>query len=94
MAGLELPAENLPVYPRTPRPEKDPAAEKRLTALKTWRKKRAESLEIDPGVLINNTLLEALSRQVPQSVAQLEEIPGLKNWQRQVLGDEILAALF
>lgn len=92
-AGQELPAAKLPVYPRTPRPEKDPEAEKRMAALKNWRRGKAEALELDPGILINNALLETLSRQVPQTSAQLEQIAGLKNWQRQVLGEEILAVL-
>ncbi|MEJ2201577.1 MAG: ribonuclease D [Desulfuromonadaceae bacterium] len=91
--GLELPKDQLPSYPRTPRPEKDPAADKRLAALKDWRKTKAEQLELDPGVLINNALLETLSRQVPRTVPELEQIPGLKNWQRRVLGEEILALL-
>ncbi|WP_432822528.1 ribonuclease D [Trichloromonas sp.] len=91
--AMELPADRLPVYPRTPRPEKDPAADKRLLFLKEWRKGKAEALEIDPGLLINNALLETLSRQVPQTLAQLAEVAGLKNWQRQVLGEEILNVL-
>ena len=92
-AGLELPNDRLPIYPRTPRTEKDPAADKRLVALKSWRKGKAEALKIDPGLLINNALLETLSRQVPQTVAQLEQMPGLKNWQRRVLGEDILTVL-
>ena len=92
-AGLAVPAERLPVYPRTPRQEKDPAVDKRMTTLKAWRKQRAEALEIDPGVLINNGLLESLARQVPQTPTQLEQVAGLKNWQRQVLGEEILNVL-
>lgn len=92
-AGLEVPTEQLPIYPRTPRIERDPAVEKRLAAFKEWRKGKAEALELDPGLLINNALLESLSREVPQTAAQLEQIAGLKNWQRQVLGEEILAVL-
>ncbi len=92
-AGLELPTDSLPVYPRLPRTEKDPAADKRLAAFKDWRKGKAEAMELDPGLLINNALLETLSRQVPQTPAQLEQVPGLKNWQRQVFGEDLLAVL-
>ncbi|MDX9710807.1 MAG: HRDC domain-containing protein, partial [Trichloromonas sp.] len=92
-AGLAVPAERLPVYPRAPRQEKDPAVDKRMATLKAWRKQRAEALEIDPGVLINNGLLETLARQVPRTPAQLDQVAGLKNWQRQVLGGEILDVL-
>jgi len=92
-AGLDLPAECLPVYPRQPRPEKDPATDKRLATLKDWRKGKAEALALDPGVLINNALLETLSRQVPRNPEQLAAMAGMKNWQRRELGEEILPLL-
>jgi ribonuclease D len=91
--GLALPNETLPVWPRTPRPEYDPAVEARLAALKTWRREKAASLAIDPGVLINNALLELLARENPCAAVQLEAVAGLKNWQRRELGGELLAIL-
>lgn len=91
--GLELPNDRLPVWPRTPRIERDPAAEARLTALKNWRREKAAGLGVDPGVLINNALLEWLAREQPGTGTALEHCPGLKQWQRHELGDELLAAL-
>jgi ribonuclease D len=91
--GLERPEEELPVWPRQPRQERDPAVDARLAALKVWRKKRAGALHIDPGVLINNALLEALAREHPTRAAALEGFRGLKRWQRRVLGSELLAVL-
>ncbi len=91
--GLDVPDNELPHYPRKPRPEKDPQVEKRFAALKEWRKKAAAEQELDPGILINNTLLEELAKQQPASVAELEQVTLLKNWQRQVLGEGILKVL-
>ncbi len=91
--ALDLPADQLPSYPRTPRQEKDPEADRLLGLLKGWRREAAAQLEIDPGVLINNALLEAISRKAPDSLARLEDLPSMKNWQRQVLGEGILQAL-
>jgi len=91
--GMTLPNSDLPVWPKSPRPERDPAADARLAALKVWRRNKATALAIDPGVLINNGLLELLARDNPQFVPQLESLPGLKNWQRRELGSELLAAL-
>jgi ribonuclease D len=91
--GLERPEEELPVWPRQPRQERDPAIDARLAALKVWRKQRAGALHIDPGVLINNALLEALAREHPTRAAALEGFRGLKRWQRRVLGSELLAVL-
>ncbi len=91
--ALELPADQLPSYPRTPRRDKDPNADRLLTLLKGWRRQVAAELAIDPGVLINNALLEAVSRKAPDSSAQLEDLPLMKNWQRQVLGEGIIQAI-
>jgi ribonuclease D len=91
--GMELPSSDLPVWPKTPRLERDPAVDGRLTILKGWRRDKAAALGIDPGVLINNALLELLARENPATTAQLAASPGLKNWQRRELGTELLAAL-
>jgi ribonuclease D len=91
--GQGWPEEELPVWPRQPRPERDPAVDARLAALKSWRKERAAALQIDSGVLINNALLEALARECPCHAADLDNFPGLKHWQRQVLGSQLLAVL-
>lgn len=89
----ELPEDQLPTYPRAVRPEKNPEAERRLTILKKWRRAKAEELQLAPGVLINNAVLEELSRRFPRKTEELETVPGMKNWQRAVLGDEILKQL-
>jgi ribonuclease D len=91
--GMELPSEFLPAWPKTSRPERDPAVDARFAALKGWRREKAASLGLDPGVLINNNLLESLARENPATAAQLAAFPGLKNWQRQDLGGELLASL-
>ena len=91
--GMALPNSDLPVWPKSPRPERDSAADARLAALKEWRRNKATALVIDPGVLINNSLLELLARDNPQSASQLQILPGLKNWQRREFGSELLAAL-
>ena len=91
--GLEVPDNELPHYPRMQRREKDPQAEQRFNRLKDWRKGKAESLELDPGVLINNAILEELAKRWPKQIAELEDIPLLKRWQVRELGAEILKVL-
>ncbi len=92
-AALNLPDAELPVYPRGVRQVKDPQIEKRFIRLKEWRKGMATKLELDPGVLINNTMLEELARRHPQTDSDLAEVEVLKKWQRKVLGEGILQAL-
>jgi ribonuclease D len=92
-AGINCPEQELPVFPRTPRRAKDPAADARLVQLKNWRKKKAVALRLDPGVLANNVLLESLARSNPGSPEALSEVSGLKNWQRSEFGEEWLGLL-
>jgi ribonuclease D len=89
----EIPESELPLYPRGQHKEKDPRAEKRLTHLKDWRQKAAKALELDPGVLINNATLEALAYRNPADDEGLQQVPLLKNWQRNELGKGILQTL-
>lgn len=91
--ALELPEARLPIYPRGERREKDPQVEKRVGRLKEWRTRVAAELEIDPGVLINNAMLEELAQKNPDQESDLAGIDGLKNWQRHVLGEGILRTL-
>ena len=91
-AALALPEENLPHYPRAERRERDPAADQRLAILKLWRTNIAKELALEPGILINNGLLEEIARNPPRTLAELESI-NMKRWQRRVLGAGIVAAL-
>lgn len=91
-AALVLPEEELPRYPRTERRERDPAADQRLATLKLWRTSIAKELELEPGILINNGLLEEIARNPPATLAELESI-NMKRWQRRVLGAGIVGAL-
>ncbi len=83
----EMPPHLLPVFPRQQRPEKSRQQEARLRRLKEWRTKRAAELGIEPGILVNNALLDGLAEAVPQSLA---EVSGLKEWQGGAFGEELL----
>lgn len=91
--GMALPEERLPRYPRPPRPDKEQGMAERLKVLKKWRDARAGALGIEPGVLMNNALLELLAERVPADVAALEEIPLCKEWQKREFGAELVALL-
>jgi len=83
----ELPPGLLPVFPRQHRPERSRQQEARLKKLKDWRTKTATELGIDPGILVNNALLDGLAEAAPQ---QLADISGIKEWQATVFGEELL----
>ncbi len=90
--AMSLPDEDLPVFPREPRPDLPSPVRKRVKRLKTWRDMRAEILEMEPGILLNNAMIKDLALKNPRSIEELEEIPGLKKWRQTHFGREILAA--
>ncbi len=85
--------DELPHPERRPRPLKDPGFDLRLERLKAVRNRIALELGIDAGVLAGRTTLEAVVRNKPPDRAALEQIPELRRWQIDVLGDALLEAL-
>ena len=90
--ALALPEKGLPVYPRKEKPDLPASVRRRVKALKAWRDKRAKNLGLEPGVLLNNVLINALALKNPRSLKEMEEIPGMKGWLKNHFGQEILAA--
>jgi len=90
--AMAIPDEALPVYPREAKPDLPSAVRKRVKALKAWRDLRAKSLGVEPGILLNNALIFDLAFKNPQSIKELEEIPGLKKWRQDHFSRDILAA--
>jgi len=88
--GLEVPDSQLPRYSRIRRPRPDPGFEQRLERLKGIRNAESQRLELAPGVLAPNWLLESISRAQPTTRHQLGEIPGIRRWQLEALGDKLL----
>ena len=89
--GVQAPMGRLPVFERGKRPPPDLAFDARLERLKQVRNAIATRIELAPGVLCPNGLLEATARLEPKSTAQLVEIEEMRNWQREVLGAELVA---
>ena len=87
-----IPDADLPLRVRPPRRAVDPAYEERLERLKAVRNQEAERIGLAPGVLAPNGLLEAIARLEP-GAADLASIEGMRRWQREVVGEKLLAAL-
>ncbi len=88
--GCAIPAAELPRFPLPSRPDRDPRKDARLIRLKGWREGKARDLALDPGLLANNVLLEALA-DLPDGAAANKVIP--RNWQRQLFADEVALLL-
>jgi ribonuclease D len=89
---MAVPDDDLPAYPREARKNLPSAVRQRVNVLKAWRDMRANSLGMEPGILLNNALISDLALKHPRSMKEMEGIPGLKKWLQDVFGQEILAA--
>jgi len=92
----ELPDGDLLPYPRTNRngpgrftPEEDVLAE----TVRDLRSARATELGLEKGVLLSNAQINEIIRSRPGSLEALRVVPGLRGWQAEILGAEILRIL-
>ncbi len=91
--AMALSHKDLPAYPRTVMPRKNPEVMARITALKKMREKKSDSLGMEPGFLINNATIMALALERPVTRADLDAMDLLRNWQKEALGDVVLETL-
>jgi ribonuclease D len=91
--ALDLPEGDLPRIDRGPRRVPDPAFEARVDRLKAKRNELAARLELAPGVLCPNATLEAIARARPATLDELGGIPGIRRWQVETFGEELLGAV-
>lgn len=88
--GRTLPKDALPVFESRKRVERTIPQDERLKRLKAWRTAKAADLGMDPGIVVNNALLETLSETVPASPADLK---GLKGWHAALFAEELFNLL-
>jgi ribonuclease D len=91
--GTEVPETQLPRFPRAQRWERDPDFDEVVARLKTVRDAAAARLDLDPGVLCPRERLEAVARRRAASVDELADIPDLRRWQIEQLGEDFVRAV-
>jgi ribonuclease D len=91
--GLAVPDDKLPRFPRSPRWERDPDFDARVNRLRAVREAAAQRLDLEPGFLVSRERLEAIARRKPRTLEELREIPELRQWQIEVLGEGLLEAV-
>lgn len=91
--GRAVPESELPRFPRGTRWDRDPDHEARVSRLKAARDRHAAELELDPGVLCPRERLEAIARRNPRNTEELADVPEVRRWQVEVLGEDFLRAL-
>ncbi|MEL6347532.1 MAG: HRDC domain-containing protein [Myxococcota bacterium] len=73
-----------------PRPKGAPGIDRLYTPLKEWRNHVVESEGLSPVVVASNSLLKEIARAAPDTLEDLADVPGIRNWQVDDFGDEIL----
>src|SRR5688572_27907024 len=91
--GVRLPESELPRLERPARRPVDPEFDARVERLKAVRNTQAARLELAPGVLCPNGTLEAIARAMPATLDDLRQVPFVRRWQVEAVGDALLAAL-
>ncbi|MGH7702491.1 MAG: ribonuclease D [Gemmatimonadales bacterium] len=91
--GVAAPPSAIPVFERSRRLPPDPVFDAALERLKTARNQAAERLDLAPGVLCPNGILEAIARARPSTVEEMKALPGVRRWQVNALGMDLLEAL-
>ncbi|MEJ2216663.1 MAG: HRDC domain-containing protein [Gemmatimonadota bacterium] len=84
----------LPVRRKPPRrPPRDPELDARVDRLKSVRDRCAEELDLDRGFLMPRSQLEALALCDPDDMEELAAMEGVRRWQVEALGADLLVAL-
>ena len=91
--GNLVPEADLPRFPKSARWDRDPDFDAKVSRLKTVRDAAATRLDLDPGVLCARERLEAVVRRKPLRVDDLSDLPELRRWQIDELGEAFVRAL-
>jgi len=92
-AALKTPVGQHPVYPRKRAPSLKPVVSNRIRELKAWRDAKAQSLAIDPSLVLTKLLICDIAKKKPGSIQQIKAIEGLRNWRVREFGREIIDVL-
>lgn len=91
--AIALDPAELPTYPRRRRPSMSPKIPERVSTIKAWRDRLADRLDLDPALLFNKALMTAIAVKKPSDIRGLRDIEGIRNWQIEAFGEDVLAVL-
>jgi ribonuclease D len=91
--GLAVPEAELPVRRPNPRPRIPGVVQRRSEALRAWRVEAAKRVELDPGVIFPQRLIDRLAHDPPTSVQALAQVEGVGRWRAELFGAELIRRL-
>ncbi len=78
---------------RTRRTRAGAGVERLMGPLRDWRNQVVESRGLAPVVVASNQMLKEVARVAPKTLDELREVPGVRSWQVEQFGDEILGVV-
>ena len=91
--ALNTAHKDLPSYPKMRRPKRDEKAEARIERLKKMRENLSLSMDMEPGLLLNNAAIECIAVKNPATREELLKIDTIRRWQVEAMGEPILSTL-
>jgi ribonuclease D len=91
--GLAVPDDALPVRRSSPRPRVPGVVQRRSEALRAWRVEAAKQVELDPGVIFPQRLIDRLAQDPPADVQALAQVEGVGRWRAELFGAELMRRL-
>ncbi len=91
--ALNLAHKDLPSYPKMRRPKRDERAEARIERLKKMRESLSIAMDMEPGLLLNNSAIEGIAVKNPETSEDLLQINTIRRWQVEAMGDHIFSTL-
>lgn len=88
--GLETPESELPKLERGRRIELPLPQQRRVAALKEWRKAASARIGLELSLVIPQRLIDKIAEANPDSLDALHSIEGLRRWRVEAFGVEIL----
>jgi len=92
-AGLNLPDEALPVYPKKARQRLKSKESARVEALKSWRERLGEKWGVDPSLVCTSAQIQAIAVANPGKPESMECIKDIRKWQIKLFGPDICNVL-
>ena len=93
LRGLEVPEAEIPKLERGRRIELPLAQQRRVAALKEWRKAASARIGLDLSLVIPQRLIDKIAEANPASIEALSAVEGLRRWRVEAFGEEILRAI-
>jgi len=91
--GMQVPEAEIPRLERGRRIELPLAQQRRVAALKEWRKAAAARIGLELSLVIPQRLIDKIAEANPGSIEELSAIEGLRRWRVEAFGGEILRAI-